>query len=157
MLRSLSRLLPQDEERGKVNRSFLNGLPALRREPHSSVPKRSGPHSRTASQCQTVISLHRLRSFEYRSDAHVFIPVCGQASARHLPFAGSIPASRSTFSMVYGELNKSAEWLNGVIAITSRFGTRTNKGHDVIECQRIQAGVLFGSFHGFDNSARLCN
>lgn len=29
---------------------FLSELPTSRREPHSSVPKRSGPHSRTASQ-----------------------------------------------------------------------------------------------------------
>src|ERR1700745_615903 len=62
----------------KVNRSFLNGLPPLRCEPHSFVPTPSGPHSRTASQCQTIIGLYRLRSFEYRSCAPVFITVCGQ-------------------------------------------------------------------------------
>src|SRR5271165_1507807 len=84
----ICRLLPPDEERCKENRSFLNGLPTLRQESHSSVPKtRSGPHSQTASQCQTVIGLHCLRLFQYRSRQPPFSsPSVAKRSARHNPF-----------------------------------------------------------------------
>src|ERR1017187_6590454 len=42
------------------NWSFLTGLPTWWQEPHCSVPlTRSGPHSHTASHCQTVLSLNR--------------------------------------------------------------------------------------------------
>ena len=53
----------------------LTRFPTLRQEPHSSVPKtRPGPHSRTASKCQTVTGLHRRRILSISSTQARFHP-----------------------------------------------------------------------------------
>ena len=83
---------------------------------HSSRPARNYPRFRIQRS-----SFERRRDFnppEQRAAQRTSSPSVAELWARHPPFAGSSPVSRSTFSITYTDSSEPLKTTNAVIAVT---------------------------------------